>query len=198
MIVSFIHLIGGPTLWQAFAGSGIQQRAGQTWPLPHVNFAGMEMSPPQWKKKSFGCESKWNLVSRAELLASSLNFKVGSWIERWSQLQLSFSFWLPWAYAARKWMCPFISQGMSKSSQNNGKDGTSDLTFLWHTKLPSRQEKLSCFFFFFFEGKTVNITLVLFRLWNPKLIPMKILGWGAHVDCFSLVTFFLEGQTKEW
>ena len=30
------------------------------------------------KKKSFGCESKWNLVSRAELLASSLNFKVGS------------------------------------------------------------------------------------------------------------------------
>ena len=50
---SFIHLIGGPIMWQASAGSGIQQRARQTWPLLSwsVNFAGMEMSPPQWKKK---------------------------------------------------------------------------------------------------------------------------------------------------
>lgn len=114
-------------------------------------------------------------LSRAEFLASSLTCKVSSCIRGQSQ-RLLFGFGPPSACTTwRPVPFPFSPVAIWKGSEQRERCKLRSDTY----KTSFQTGKTLWLCIFFFQGKTVDITLVLFRLWNPKLIPMKILGLGA-------------------
>lgn len=126
------------------------------------------------KKSSFGCEWEWNLVSRAGFLASRLHCKVSSWIRETSvptSAFLSFSTSLSLHHTKANVLLSLPVDVQTRSEQRERWNLRSDIC-LTYTKLPSRQEKLSCFFFFFFPLKARQSVLPL------SCLDFEILNWS--------------------